>query len=33
MSVETVLQSSPFMESNKSKMKEMHTKMETKEKL
>ena len=33
MSVETILQSSPVMESNKSKMKEMNTKMETNEKL
>ena len=33
MSVETVLQSSPVMESNKSKTKEMNTKMETNEKL
>ena len=34
MSVETLLQSSPVMESNKSKMKEMNTKkMETNEKL
>ena len=33
MSVETVLQSSPVIESNKSKIKEMNTKMKTNEKL